>query len=350
MGCCASFPNSHSDKRGLLLNNLVIPTATSTADVIPRDVLLSRMWNSVVCGEFLKCHTDHVVVESSDPILQVVQLMVKHGTDHCCVRRKIGDNKYDYCALFDWRDLSSLIVTAYKKNQLNQHIQFTHSNKCSTETNDASSMGAEEKIQTLNNQSASAAEDGCTGADNMNNAARSNNPALESFLHFLDIKNTPVELVANLSNRNSFIHVNKSTPALGGAQLLVGSSGPIQTNSNEKKQKKSKIGAQQAAANQRPELYRLAVFNKEKQYLGCFAQLDAVKFLKEKLHDILPEEPEQSLYELGLGQRRVLTIQSKAALITALTILHEKQLSSLAIVDGKSSSPHLQSSLSCLSY
>ena len=172
----------------------------------------------------------------------------------------------------------------------------------------------------------------------------STDSALTPYLHFLDMKRAPVQLISNLSNRNPMQVVNTACPLLGGAKLLVGLIGHHQAaaegaNGSQRgggrlwERKGAKGAATDAGSETKQELYRLTVLNKDGLFVGCMTQLALCLFVKEKLTAI-GALADESLHELGLGRaRRVLTISWKSPVLTALLLMHDKRLSALAIVN-----------------
>ena len=176
-------------------------------------------------------------------------------------------------------------------------------------------------------------------------ASSSTDTALSPFLHFLDMKRAPVQLVSNLSTRNPMQIVNTACPLLGGAKLLVGLIGHHQAaaegaNGSQRIggrlwDKKGTKGAatESGSSDTKQELYRLTILNKDGVFVGCMTQLALCLFVKEKLGSI-GALADESLHELGLGRtKRVLTISWKSPVLTALLLMHDKRLSALAIVN-----------------
>ena len=177
-------------------------------------------------------------------------------------------------------------------------------------------------------------------------AAASDDSALQPYLHFLDMKRAPVQLVSNLSTRNPMQIVNTACPLLGGAKLLVGLIGHNQAaaegaNGSQRGgagriwDKKGAKGttADSTSSDAKQELYRLTILNKDGLFVGCMTQLALCLFVKEKLSSI-GALADESLHELGLGRtKRVLTISWKSPVLTALLLMHDKRLSALAVVN-----------------
>ena len=136
---------------------------------LPADVVLQRMWTSVVVSELVKHHTASIYEETAT-VLQVVQGMIKSGANYAVIRRtsardlqqaqngaatangaapsapaapgavpssasggssassaapgrtfRLGRRKAEvdsYIGLFDWRDLNALLVSVCKSNRL----------------------------------------------------------------------------------------------------------------------------------------------------------------------------------------------------------------------------------------
>ena len=176
-------------------------------------------------------------------------------------------------------------------------------------------------------------------------ASSSTDSPLAPYLHFLDMKRAPVQLISNLSTRNPMQIVNTACPLLGGAKLLVGLIGHNQATAEGANgtqriasrlwDKKGARGAasDSGASDTKQELYRLTILNKDGVFVGCMTQLALCLFVKEKL-DSIGALADESLHELGLGRtKRVLTISWKSPVLTALLLMHDKRLSALAIVN-----------------
>ena len=190
---------------------------------------------------------------------------------------------------------------------------------------------------------AAAANPSLASASSTSTLSSSDDSALSPYLHFLDMKRAPVQLIANLSARNPMQVVNTACPLLGGAKLLVGLIGHNQAtaegaNGGRKGpsrlwEKKGNKAPAADSGESKQELYRLTVLNKDGVFVGCMTQLALCHFVKDKL-DTLGALADEPLQELGLGRtKRVLTISWKSPVLTALLLMHDKKLSALAIVN-----------------
>ena len=437
---------------------------------VPRDVLLQRMWNSVVVGELVK--GQHLMVmEETATVLQVVTTMIKTSSNYCLIKQKDEDDDHNihykkkdtingnsnsqnlstssntntsghsrthttlharlrkkkekYLGLFDWRDLNILLVLACKQHRLQaggmveegagagltsptqgasirllksasstidadstvntptrsetttpasphrrvgETIPLTTvvrgvaaSPSAATTTTIALTSPAAAKpkivIQPTMNHSASTGR--LTIKSNTNpytgNSVASTTasiievtPALQPFIHFLDMKQAPIGLVANLCQRNIMKIINQVCPLLGGTQILVGASGASSSASTTDlltSTHKSKIQPTASEQNRVLDLYRLTVVNKDGQFIGCMHQLAVCNFIKNKLSSLPSGIGDETLHELGLGQRRCMTISWKAQVLSAITIMSERQLSALAIIND--SNGKLVGTISC---
>ena len=199
-----------------------------------------------------------------------------------------------------------------------------------------------------------------TSASSSSSSSSPSSPTpLTPYLHFLDMKRTPIGLISNLSQRNPLTVVNTACPLLGAAQLLTGvigqaaagdgggGGGKQQVGLWRAKDKKGKGkekggkgggmggegGGKGVPPPSRPELYRLAVLDKDGRFQGCLTQLQLAAWVRARM-DKLGDRAEQSLQSLGLGRsRRVMTIGWRSPVFTALLLMHDRRLSALAIVN-----------------
>ena len=179
---------------------------------------------------------------------------------------------------------------------------------------------------------------------------------LTPYLHFLDMKRTPIGLISNLSQRNPLTVVNTACPLLGAAQLLTGVIGhtPAPEKGGKASIQRLWAGAKGGKGGEvggrvppptRPELYRLAVLDKDGRFMGCLTQLRLAAWVRERM-DRMGDTADQSLHALGLGRsRRVMSIGWRSPVLTALLLMHDRRLSALAIVNDSNGA--LVGTISC---
>ena len=157
----AVYPSHHHNPSATSTSSAFAPTSKTYRDELPRDVVLQRLWTSVVVGELVKHHTVSLYDESMS-VLAVVQGMMKSGANYAIIRqtpsaavtagpaasqqpssavtggqarpiatgasnassgpprtfRTARRQRDTYIGLFDWRDLNALLVAVCKLNRL----------------------------------------------------------------------------------------------------------------------------------------------------------------------------------------------------------------------------------------